>query len=813
MCDPTWGDAAHPADQGCHYFTITREAQGTVDPKNIEGDQTGFEGAVAADAQCRLSWDETEFDGEWDDTPDQVRVRLYVPGTNYSPAAAGNAWEYVIPASSVTNDTYGTHTFGGAGHYTFPCGLDDNPFATGGTAYFGAVEVWMDLEQTLVAGGGGDIIESLSTDDSTHNVCGVDTDGATGCPGSLAGSTDKLVEIHPGYLRADVESSTTTRIEANGGSTNVTTLNAGDVPNARLDWSSFSETQEQEYPLTGCGTGSAMCGGGKSGYTPVALGYLQPQTTAHFLKHGDPFGNWTTSHTCTYNSGNGRCDATFPAVDQSYVNGAAYDVDFEFTGPDWNGIPLFEFRDTGHLEPYPPTVWDSAPDGTVSGPNLLGTPTVTINTTGGATTTTTTAPTGSSGGMLLGWYQGNGTHLSDIETQVAGDKGSSFSFGHARVYIDKGHWSDGVTSSAATENVASLNAAGTAVSLSIQPPAWNGNESPWAQAAADTTQIDADLVALNNDAATNSIPFNTFTVSHEPHDNTSDWIRTNGKPGCTGHSDSCQGTIADYQLLYHNLMAQKMTACSGECTHVKIAYIGVVSNMTRHKNNDTVGSDDPLLPADRDSSGNVTAYNFDILGGDPYNWGCFNEQTAGPDATLNTADDGTNCTSSVNQWTSFQNMVDPSGSYSLMDLAQKYNKPVFLTEVGSFPGCTGNPVDDATYPRLWCNGSSTTPNATTGLFDRGVWFDQMESYLTSNPDALKYIYAIDYFHTDHYDPKNNPSGHDWTFISTAKHTAPLATTAAGTDQTGYSNWLTDFAENSFFKESAVGFVTDFTPNS
>jgi hypothetical protein len=836
MCDPTWGDATHPEDQGCHYFTITREAQGTVAPKDIEGDQTGFEGAVATDAQCRLSWDETQSNGQWDDTPNQVRVRLYVPGTDLFPTTTSSAFETVITSSMVTNDTYGTHTFGGAGHYTFPCGLDDSPFATGGTAYFGAVEVWMELETTYderPTYPDYGIAQAVSTS-TAHNACGADTDQGVsnyaGCPSSLVSDTNKYLEAHPGYLRADVESSTTTRIEKNGGSTNVTSLVAGDVPNARMDWSYTPEPQVQRTK-----TGATLCTGGMFGsgqvncggttVTAVDNGLLHPTAKAHFIKHGDAFGNWTTTATCTYNSGNGRCDATFPAIDQSYVNGAAYDVDFEFTGPLWNGIPVFEFRDTGHSQPYPPTVWDSAPDGTVASPNLLGTPTVTITTTGGATTTTTTAPTGSSGGILLGWYQGDGS-IDTISSKIAADKASSFSFGHARVYVSKGHWSDGIESSNATESTSHLNSEGTSVSWSVKPPAWSGTTSPWALAAADTTQLDTDLVALNTDASSHSIPYNTITIGHEPHDQASDWLNAKGLHACTDHN--CDGTIADYQLLYHNLMHEKMTACSGECTHVKIAYIGVVSNMIRHVGNNPVGSDDPLMPADRDSSGNVKntcgagsdpCYNFDVLGGDPYNWGCFREVGAGADGVLGTADDVSICADSThtpkNEWTSFENMVDNSASnYSLLDLAQLYNKPVFLTEFASHPGCTGNTKDDSNWPGLWCNGANTSDST----WHRGNWFDAAATYLKTDPEAKKYIYAIDYFHTDHTSSAN---GHDWTFISTATHTAPLASSTVttncpstgGTDETGYCNWLTDFAKDSFFKETAVGFYTDFTPNS
>lgn len=846
FCDPDWGDEEHPEEQGCNYYTVTREAQGAVSAKDIRGDQLGYDGAVAADQQCRFTYDHSENIGPYAYTFNRVRVRFYIPGSNTLLPVATNAagwsnesngvreekgpYEIILDADNLGGAAY-TAGASQTGSVTFPCGLDSDPFnaTAGGAPYFGTVEVWFQLEDYESAPPDQWTTAGITAAQNTRSelFCGAevshDISQTSECEFTLNhGGEYKPTEVHPGYFRANVESSSTTRIEKNGGSTAVTALAAGDTSKARLDWSGVPMDEVEWFPATqNCGPlGNKLCNGDKR-ITPNRIGYHTPSVKAHYKRasENDP----DKSATCAFDSGGGRCDASFPAVDQSYNDDQAYDVEFEFTGPNWDDIPQFQFRETGHSQPYS-YVWDTTPDGTKPGTTLKASNAITIDTTGGAaTTTTTTAPPGHSGGMLLGWYQGDGGQIlgtNGVESIVDADNGAaSFGFGHARVFVpnsteSRNRWAEGVESSSATDSVAALNAAGISASWSTKPPIWSGLDSPYARAAADTAQIDANFRSLQNSAATNSIPFNTITINHEPHDNTSDWDKKPDQAGIQApcSAQNCAGTIAEYQALYKKLVERKLVACGTaptygqECDKVKVAYTGVVSNMTRSNQTGVVGSDDPLLPANRDAAGNITSLNFEVLAADPYNWGCFRQKTeTGSEChDGDSNNDGTpdNPATDEHEWESFENIVDKATSNkSLLDLAVRHNKVVIITEVGSHPGCTGNAADDTTWPRLFCNGTNTNDSS----WHRGTWFTAMASYLKNDAEAKRYIIAVDFYHTDHYDPVKSPDGYDWTFINTRNHEAPL-------DERGYDEWRTAFAADSYFKQTADGFSVDWSPN-
>jgi len=300
-----------------------------------------------------------------------------------------------------------------------------------------------------------------------------------------------------------------------------------------------------------------------------------------------------------------------------------------------------------------------------------------------------------------------------------------------------------------SSRVATWASEGKSVIWSAKPPAWSGSDSPWKRAAADTSMIDSQIRSLQSSAnQTNGPAMMFYAVSHEPHDNASDTSKgwdngsanrkcgsTTSPSGSDASHDPCLGTSAEFKDLYHQMRLRQQVACTSTggttggvyghpCKKVLITYIGVNSNMTPGA---VVGDDDVMRPNSDD---------FDVLGGDVFNWGCFRKST------------GT-CSSSNHEWKSFETLIDdPSSSANneFLDLAAALSKPAIIAELGSHPGCNGS--GDTAFK---CNGSST-------VFSRQDWFKQMFDYLKFDLEANQYLLGYAYFHEF--------QSHDWRFIDT-----------------------------------------------
>lgn len=391
-------------------------------------------------------------------------------------------------------------------------------------------------------------------------------------------------------------------------------------------------------------------------------------------------------------------------------------------------------------------------------------------------------------------------------------------------------------------DVSAYAADGTAVAWSVKPPAWsgtcgtwtsgggcpNGGTSPWDRAEADqtdTTSMRSMIRQLQDDANLTGGPsFMTITISHEPHDDAIDdkgWNFGQGDDGsdgkpvddikCGSPSDpsldydsnndgdlsdkddrkACLGTSADFKAMYQALEDIRNNSCTSTgattglgspCSKVLIQYIGVVGNMTT-SGAYGVGSGDKMAPVDRDGSGNITDTDFDVLGADPYNYGCF--------------DNSSGCTGDGG-WESFEDTVDkPSSSTSLLDLASVYNKKVLLDEVGSHPGCSGLTTD----PNNNCAGSSTY---TT----RSKWMIDAHNYLATDFEANKYIMGWIYYHT--------VKTHDWRFLDYYDG-ATYVNPDANLGQRGRSEYQRFVLDNTAgyrgttFLTTANGYTVNLTP--
>jgi hypothetical protein len=176
--------------------------------------------------------------------------------------------------------------------------------------------------------------------------------------------------------------------------------------------------------------------------------------------------------------------------------------------------------------------------------------------------------------------------------------------------------------------VATWNNEHKIVAWSVKPPIWsgtcgawnstpapngtcpNGGTTPWALAAADTATMRSMVQSLQNTANAGGVPFNTITISHEPHDNAIDDKGWNfGSGGSSnikcGRSDDpsqttfnpngsvkyapCLGTRNQFKALYSALRQARDTACNSsggtsgtlgyKCSKVLIQYIAVPLNM------------------------------------------------------------------------------------------------------------------------------------------------------------------------------------------------------------------------------------------
>jgi len=360
-------------------------------------------------------------------------------------------------------------------------------------------------------------------------------------------------------------------------------------------------------------------------------------------------------------------------------------------------------------------------------------------------------------------------------TQEQASTGVNKNFSLVRDY--KSDWN------APSARVATWASQGKAVVWSAKPPAWNGTQSPWYRAANDTTMQRSMVQSLQNSANQSGGPGVMFwAVSHEPHDNASDTVQgwhggaSDRKCGSAtdpaGGTTPCLGTTSEFHQLYMFMRSMQETSCNSTggttgtlgfpCNKVKIVYIAVGSNMTPGA---TVGADDLMRP---------DPYDYDVLGPDVFNWGCFRK------AASTCSDDahGGN-----NEWKSFQTLVDdPTSMNSLVDLAQSVGKPLVISEITSHPGCNGTETTNG------CNGSNTT-------FGRDTWFTDMHVYLKNDVRANKYIIGWSYFH--------DVGTYDWRFIDT--------TAGGDVDNRGLTEYKSTFGTSTQYRTTAAGYtLPDFS---
>jgi hypothetical protein len=482
----------------------------------------------------------------------------------------------------------------------------------------------------------------------------------------------------------------------------------------------------------------------------------------------------------------------------------------------FDGNPLDGDNLDGTLAPGAYSLYLAIDDSTGPSSNLAG-----MTTTGGHGTGPDNDPEETSvgtftvSGLLNGFMTPTRTETGEVETQQCGS--GNHCFGSVRVF--KSSWADPGTS---TSDAWKYGGEGKAVLWSVVPPAWsgtcgvwtsgggcpNGGTSSWslansyASSSPSGVTMRSEIQNLENIANQAGGPsFVTISITHEPHDQQIDssngWDGGSGNRKCGGATDpaqvggkkneTCLGTAAQYLAMYTTLRQTRDNSCDASggttgtghaCTKVKIQYIGVPSNMYPQGSltGSHVGDGDPMRPNSAD---------YDILGGDPYNYGCFDNATG-------------NCGAGDGGWKTFQQTVDDTSAsldragtnhLTLLGLGNWLGKRIILDEVGSHPGC--NAPGDNTFN---CN------NSTVGT-SRSTWMSDAYTYMTTNATFANFVISWNYFH-------EFPSGvNDWRFLdfvnSGGTHVIP--------DSRGKSAYTSGPLANASFLKTANGYILGLTP--
>lgn len=364
------------------------------------------------------------------------------------------------------------------------------------------------------------------------------------------------------------------------------------------------------------------------------------------------------------------------------------------------------------------------------------------------------------GRMLLGWHQDGDVAGEMTEIEATLGKG----FGMVRSYSSSWARPGRMLTAWAKQ--------GKFVLWSVKPaddPNYSGAADPkgrilsWRASAGDIAAIDAQVGDLQAIAVGAGVPHIAYIVNHEPHDQSSDWDSRLDRSGiqakCTigDPADPCYGTNRDFRDLYATVR-RRIDALGAD--RVLLTYVGVAQNMAADSGAG-VGSGDPMYPGDD---------VVDLLGTDPYNWGCFRD-----------------CT-----WRSFERI-----SASSIDLAIARDKRLVIAETASHMGCAL--LEGA-------NGCNRL-----AAFDRDVWFLDMANFLTSDADARRYLIGFSYYHADHGDE-------DWRFVDHHAGGDPSGQ-LQDVDNRGLAGYLAGFVRDSvangdnaaFFASTMFAFGLDPTP--
>lgn len=310
-------------------------------------------------------------------------------------------------------------------------------------------------------------------------------------------------------------------------------------------------------------------------------------------------------------------------------------------------------------------------------------------------------------GCMLGWVDQHGytgTNGAKAMETVLNTKFAAY-----RVYEQWNNFSNGVTAQRDD---------GKLVLVSHKPPkvsnAWNaiGYATTY---DSDITNMVTHYKGLYPNSGTHEL---IFIFHHEPHDDGTGAIKTNPygghhTPGLSyGTPDDFIQAFRKIADAFHNDAGTK---------NIKIGYCAVADTWVVGGPG-APGSNDSLYPGDQ---------YVDVLCHDIYNF--YQPDPVGSDATNNPA------TAPDPSWSpDTSKWKTPSQKYAgTVGVAQAQNKPLILGETGSQHG-----------------SAHTTPVET-----RETWFQQMATYIKTDPVASKYMLGFCYYHFDNF----SGSGNWWRF--------------------------------------------------
>ena len=338
----------------------------------------------------------------------------------------------------------------------------------------------------------------------------------------------------------------------------------------------------------------------------------------------------------------------------------------------------------------------------------------------------------------------------------------------------------GSTWGAPSSNVATVAAHGRVVIYSFSPKnyTYTASHSAWYDIANGTldSSLTTWLTTLKNDATATGAPGQMLvTISHEPHDNASDW---GGAGNCTVNTTTCFGSMLEFRAMQTHL--HSLIASLGFSSILKTIYIATDFAATTHGNDggtNVIGGGDYMYPGDTSKNCNLAntvacvSSNVDYNGYDVYN---YYQYIAGGNGS--TFHDGT--------WEPLGdklNVDDHAHGEGVALLADRLQKQFFIPELGSHPGCQTGDTEEG------CAQSGTTHVSPE---TRDSWFADGITTIETNSTDLKWLRGWVYFH--------KVATWTWEFVNDSVQTLDTF------HQRGTSGWENNVSSNTLFSFAATG---------
>ena len=296
------------------------------------------------------------------------------------------------------------------------------------------------------------------------------------------------------------------------------------------------------------------------------------------------------------------------------------------------------------------------------------------------------------------------------------------------------------------------------------------------------------LTTLKNDATASGAPGDMLvTISHEPHDNATDWPTEGTNNNCTVNTTTCFGSVREFRAMLTHL--HDLIHTLGFDSVLKTIYIATDNNAVTHGNDGTgtgdyIGGGDTMYPGNTHRTCHLTgstpdclASNVDYVGYDLYN---YYQYWAGHAPTYH---NGT--------WEPMKDKLltdDSVHGEGVALVADRIGKQFFLPELGSHPGCINSDAEEGCQVSGQAHSTENGQPAT-----RDDWFNNGVRAIEQSTTVLKWMRGWSYYH--------KLDAWDWRFMQDSNQTSGTLDTF---HQRGTSGWETSVAGNPLFSSTALG---------